>query len=62
MALLSKMWEEVPFPATGEDSDLLVWLINYQQRSVLRWQFLFVSLMITFLTYVITGKLAWGIP
>ena len=59
---LGKLWEEIPFPESGNKKELIGWVISTQQRSVLRWEAAFVSVVVTFITYVVTGKLVWGVP
>jgi len=56
---VTKLWEEIPFPTTGKKADMICWMINVQERSILRWQTAFIGLMITFITYIVAGKLIW---
>ena len=52
----SKLWEQIDFPASGSKKDMIAWVINVQERSILRWQYLFVGQMIFWVTLFTTGK------
>ena len=56
---VQRLWEEIPFPTTGHKADMICWMINTQERSILRWQTAFIGLMVTFITYITTEKLIW---
>ena len=67
MSLLKKVAAAVPFPSKGTKADIICWLINVQElekasllREIRRWQALTLSLVVTFITYLVTGKLVWG--
>lgn len=57
---ISKLWEEIPFPTSGNKQDMICWLVNFLQRSVLRWQTAFVGQMIFWVTLFSTGKVWLG--
>jgi len=59
MTVWKKLWSEIPIPTSGKKADLIAWIINFQQRSILRWQALFIGITVTFITYVVTEKLVW---
>lgn len=56
----TKLWEEIPFPTSGSKKDMICWVINVQERAILRWQYAFVGLTITFITVIVTGKVTFG--
>jgi len=62
MSWFRKLWEEIPFPVSGKKSDMVAWVINVQEREKIRWQAIALSFVVTFITYVVTGKLVWGVP
>jgi hypothetical protein len=47
------------YELTDEEADMICWMINMQERSILRWQTAFIGLMVTFITYIVTEKLIW---
>ena len=57
---LSKLWSEIPFPTTGKKGEMLCWIINTQERSILRWQALFIGQLIFWVTLFATGKIWLG--
>lgn len=67
MSLLKKVADAVPFPSRGSKADIICWLISVQElekasllREIRRWQVITLSLVVTFITYIVTGKLVWG--
>lgn len=61
-AYMRRLWEEIPFPTSGTKQDMVCWVINIQQRTILRLEAALTAMVITFITYLVTGKLYWGFP
>ena len=57
---MQTLWAEIPFPTSGKKADMLAWVINVQERSVLRWQALFIGQLIFWVTLFSTGKIWLG--
>ena len=59
---MRRLWEEIPFPTSGTKKDMICWVVNIQQRTILRLEAALTAIVITFITYLVTGKLVWGFP
>ena len=57
---IKKLWEEIPFPTTGNKQDMICWIINTQEQTIFRWQILFIGQLIFWVTLFSTGKIWLG--
>jgi hypothetical protein len=60
MSIWSKLWTEIPFPTSGNKKDMLCWIINTQEQTILRLQFIMVGLVATFISVIVAGKVWLG--
>jgi hypothetical protein len=59
---------DIPFPEDASKADILCWVINCQQREKLdlkrqvkSWQYISLGILVVFITFLVTGKLVWGV-
>lgn len=56
----SKLWERIPFPSKGTNQEMVRWIINTQEQTILRLQSLLLITTITFLSIIVSGKIWLG--
>lgn len=59
---------DVPFPKDASPGNIICWVVNKQQREMTGlkkqlkfWQYGFIALFVVFVTYLVTGKLIFGV-
>jgi len=56
----AKLWTRIPFPKEDKPHLMTAWIINTQEQTILRLQFLMVITVVTFITIIVTGKIWLG--
>jgi hypothetical protein len=57
---ISKLWERIPFPSGGTNQDMVCWIINTQEQTILRLQAILLITITTFLSIIVSGKVYLG--